>query len=67
MAGALAKAGLEAHQLFLALRRRADQHQHALAGILHAALEVDAVSLEVHVGPRRKITRLPAGVVGFPF
>src|SRR3954451_14507796 len=41
--GAFADADLEAEQLLLALRRRADQHQHALGLRLHARLQIDAV------------------------
>ena len=36
-------ADLEADELLLALRRRADQHQHALAVIFHAGLQKDTV------------------------
>src|SRR6516162_6786447 len=36
-------AGLKADKFFLALGRRADQHQHAFAVILHAGLQVNAV------------------------
>ena len=36
--GAFPYADLKADKFFLALRRRADQHQHAFAVILHASL-----------------------------
>ena len=52
---ALAHAGLKADQLLLALRRRADQHQHAFGLRLHARLQIDAVGPHIHIAPRRQI------------
>jgi hypothetical protein len=50
--GALAHAGLEADQLLLTLRCRADQHQHALGLILHPGLEIDPVGPDIDVVTR---------------
>jgi len=33
----------QANQFLLAFRRRADQHQHALAVVFHARLQEDAI------------------------
>ena len=41
--GAFADADLKADQLFLALGRRADQNQHALAVVLHPGLQEYAI------------------------
>src|SRR5256885_10839680 len=51
---------LETDEFLLAFRRRADQHQHALAVVFHPSLQVDAVGPHVHVSPRRQIALLPA-------
>ena len=63
---ALAHADLEADQFLPALRRRPDQHQHALGLRLHPRLQVDAVRPDVDVAPRRQVAPLPARVVGLP-
>ena len=47
--GAFAHADLEADQFLLALRRGADQHEHALGLVLHPGLQVDAVGPDVDV------------------
>ena len=65
--GALAHADLEADQFLPALRRGADQHQHALGLLLHPGLEVDAVGPDVDVAAGRQVARLPALVLGLPF
>jgi len=59
-------ADLEADELLLALRRRADQHQHALAVIFHAGLQKDTVGPDVDVSSRRQIALLPALVLALP-
>src|SRR3954454_18310093 len=64
---ALPDADLEADQLLPALGRRADHHQHALGMLLHASLQVDAISPEVHVAPCREIPPLPVLVLSLPF
>jgi len=64
--GNYAFADLKAVQLFLALWRRADQNQHALAVVLHPGLQNDAVGPDVDIMQRRKITLLPALVLALP-
>jgi len=64
--GAFPHAHLEAEKLLLALRRRADQHQHALGLWLHARLQVDAVGPYIHVAAGRQVAPLPARVVRLP-
>ena len=59
-------AHLEAQQLLLALRRGADQHQHAFGLRLHARLQVDAVRPNVNILPSGQISPLPTRVVSFP-
>jgi hypothetical protein len=51
-------ADLEADEFFLPLGRRAEQHQHTVAMLFHAGLQVNAVGAGIHVvnhsarGPR---------------
>ena len=51
--GAFSNADLEADEFFLALRRRAEQHQHAVAMLFHAGLQVNAVGPGVDLVARR--------------
>src|SRR5919202_7150981 len=51
--GALAHPDLEANQLLLALRGRADQHQHALGLWLHPRLQVNAI---IQCAPKARTT-----------
>src|SRR5450830_687127 len=64
--GALASANLEADELLLALRRRADQHQHAFGVVFHPGLQVDTVRPDIHVSPCRQVALLPAVVLVLP-
>jgi len=59
-------AHLEAKQLLLAFRCRANQHQHAFGLRLHARLQVDAVRPDVDIPPGRQVAALPARVVRLP-
>src|SRR6476646_862396 len=59
-------ADLEADELLLALRRRTDQHQHALAVVFHASLQKDAIGPDVDISPRRQIALLPTLVLALP-
>src|SRR6266487_1853321 len=63
---ALAHAGLEADEFLLALRCRADQHEHAFGIRFHPGLQVDPVRPYVHVSPRREVALLPGVVIRLP-
>ena len=60
-------AHLEADQLLPALRRGADEDQHALSLVLHPGLQVDPVGPDVDVVSGRQVPPLPALVLGLPF
>ena len=64
--GTLALADLEADELLLPLRRRADHDEHALRGGLHPGLEIDAVGPEVDIAAGGEIAALPAVVLRLP-
>ena len=51
--GAFPHANLEADELFLALGRRPEQHQHAIAMLFHAGLQVNAVGPGIDLVARR--------------
>jgi hypothetical protein len=56
--GAFPVAGGKAKQFFSALRRgAADDHQHALALILHAGLKIDPVGPDIDIAPGRKVKK----------
>ncbi len=63
---ALAGAVGEADQLLLALRRRADNHEHALLLVFEPRLQIDAVGPDVDVAPGRQVALLPARVLVDP-
>ena len=50
-----------------ALRRGADEDQHALGLVLHPGLQVDPVGPDVDVVSGRQVPPLPALVLGLPF
>src|SRR6188472_2969539 len=64
--GALTRADLEADEFLLALRRGADNHQHAFRDWLHAGLEVDPVGPDVDVAAGRQVTATPSVVFALP-
>src|SRR5665213_2907391 len=64
---ALASANLEADKFLLALRCRADQHQHAFRVVFHPGLQVDTVRPDIHVSSCRQIALLPAVILILPF
>jgi hypothetical protein len=57
---------LEADKFFLTLGRRPEQHQHAIAILLHARLLVNAVGPTIDVVVRRQIALLPARILLLP-
>ena len=60
-------ADLEADEFFATLGRRPEQHQHAIAILLHARLPVNAVGQTIDVVVRRQIVLLPARILLLPF
>ena len=56
----------QANQFLLALRRGADQHQHALGIGLHPGLQVDPVCPDVNVAPCREVALLPRLIFRLP-
>ena len=63
---ALPDADLKANQFLLAFRRRADQHQHALAVVFHACLQEDAIGPHIARSAARQVALLPALVLALP-
>ena len=59
-------AHLEAEQFLPALRRGADQYQHALGLRLHSGLQVNTVAPDVDVAMGGQVARLSMGIVGLP-
>jgi hypothetical protein len=54
------------NQFLLALRRRPDQHEHALLLVLEARFEMDSIRPDVNVAFARKITCLPLRMILLP-
>ncbi len=62
----LAKAVLDRQQLLVAVGIGADADQQALAVVVEAWREIDAVGADVDVAPAREVATLPAFVLGLP-
>lgn len=60
---AFAKAVDQTQNILVAPLIRPDDHQHALAILVHTRREVDAVCPEIHIAPRRKVALGPAFII----